>query len=556
MNAPVNKKKIGVTILFLLCAISYVTAQTATPTALVVDYDQTQVPTGLEPGDEETIYFVVKNTGGLPAREVLVSVFTSDDLIVKSSSNVRSDVESGGSWVLGTINPGTSSRFAGRIRVGKNAPVSTHYLTLNVQYDESRYNERLALVTEEVTSKWLIPVEVTAGSLLELDDFFSDRTELRPGDNVLFRVTFENTGESDATEIEAYLGMPLDGSVTNTAANVELYQEFNVLGTTKKRIDDIKAGQKGVVEGVFHIDEDITPKAYTIPLTVEYQDNSRTEHTNTFYVGLYITGDRKLAITNFQSDPAEIHSDDTDVEFSGNVENQGTEAVKNVKVTFVPDYPFKNARSFVQTKEAGTIAGGASTAFTFYADVEEDIEPQATNVSFLLDYEVNSQPFHDTVSYVVDILENPKFGLGIETEATAPGGTGSAKVTVSNSGALCDSVTLIVLEKSDQPFSFDEKSAYIGDLDRGESGVATITFDVDDNVPAQPHLVPVQVRCTKDNDVLIYDKTVKLEVGEAAAGGSYGSLIFALVLVIVIGLYLRCRSSKEKKVLVVGDKKK
>lgn len=543
MNAPAREPRTAATLALLatvlICASNAI-AQTATPTALVLDYDQTVIP-DLEPGDYKTIYIVVSNTGGLPAGDVRASLSSVGSLAVQSSQNIverdGERISVGGFWELGTINAAGSARFATSIRVGENARPGTHYLPLSLTYDERSYDLSGSLVQEEVTTRWLIPVEVSADSLLELADYTIDTQELRPADNVELSLTLENTAESDAVDVTALLGES-GSSITDT---------FTVIGATEKKLGTIGKDETGRVAFTIHIDEDAEAQAYTLPFTVTYEDKSRTEHTDVFYIGVYVAGDRKLAITNFESDPAEIHADDEDVEFTGHIENQGTEQVKNVKVTFQPGYPLTNARSFVQTKEAGTIAGGASTSFTFYADVADDIEPQATNVSFLLEYEVNSQPYTDEVSFVVDILENPKFALVSEAPPTAPGQEGQAQVTVENQGALCESVTLIVLEKSDQPFSFNEKSAYIGDLDRGETGVATIVYEVEEDAPAQPHLVPVEVRCTKDDDVLIYDKTVKLEVAEAGAtGGSQTTLIAVLAVVVIGALLWGMRNSKGK----------
>ncbi len=534
---------LGMVLFTILIAATFNAAQTETPTALVIDYDETIVPSGLEPGDIEPLYIVITNTGGLPAREVSANIPTTDDISTKVPSG--GGINSGGRWFLGAINPGASARIATYIKVYDDARVGTHYLTLYLTYDESRYDSSGDLKIEEETSNWIIPVEVTSGSLLELVDYFSDRDELNAGDDVTVRLTFENTGESDALDISAYLGMPLDGSVENTAINAELYSVFSVIGITKKRIGDIPAGGTGVVEGVFHVDEDVESKAYTIPLTTEYKDNSGTEHTDVFYIGFKVVGDRKLTITGFETDPAEIHSDDEDVEFTGNVENQGTEQIKNVKVTFQPTYPLKNARSYIQTKEVGTIKGSGSMSFTFYADVEEDIEPQQTNITFALDYEVNSQPAHDEITYTLDILKHPRFEISVDASSTQPSQKGLAQITVSNVGSKCEGVTLIVLEKRDQPFEFDDKSAYLGDIGGGETGIASIAYRVEDNAAAQPHIVPIEIRCTKDDDVLIYSKTMTLEVSQGIGGSNLMTIGIGLA-VVVAGYYLFRRRQKSK----------
>lgn len=523
------------TVLSILLLAACVSAQTATPTALVVDYDQSIIPQDLEPGDIKPMYVVVTNTGGMPAREVRATLPTQGGGIYTQGPS--SDAISGaGDWFLGTISPGGSARVVTSVRVSDKAAIGAHYLTLYLTYDESRYDINNRLKIEEETTKWIIPVEVSSGSLLEMADYEVSTEELRAGDNIQLSLSLRNTGEADAFDVKSYLGMPKDGDPTNTQINLDLASAFTVLGASEKDIGDITSDSAGTVDLIIHIDEDVDSKAYTLPITAEYEDKGGEEHVDIFYVGVFVTGDRKLTITNFESDPVEIHSDDEDVEFTGNIENQGSEQVKNVKVTFSPEAPLKNARSYIQTKEVGTIRGGESTAFTFYADVPEDVKPQQTSVVFEMEYEVNSQPFKDQISYSIDILEHPSFALKTESEPVVPNGKGVARVTVANTGSECDGVTLIVLEKRDQPFDFDDKSAYVGDLEGGAEGVASIAFSVKEKATAQPHLVPVEVRCTVDDEVLVHSKTVKLMVAEPSSSGLVMTA-FSLVALVAIAFF-------------------
>ncbi|MBD3387346.1 MAG: hypothetical protein GF416_00165 [Candidatus Altiarchaeales archaeon] len=530
-------------------------AQTATPTALVVDYTQTIIPSDLQPGDSKPLYIMIKNTGGLPAREVHVTVPSAGSISAEGPSG---GISSAGDWFLGTINPGGSAQLVTSIRVSEGARIGTNYLTLYLTYDESRYDADGRLRTEEEKSKWILPIDVRSGSLFELGDYMISSEELKAGDNVELTLNLRNTGEADAYDLKAHLGMPSDGSAANTEVNSQLAQTFTVLGTSIKNIGDVKRSGMGVVEMLIHIDEDVESKAYTLPVTAEYEDKSGTEHTDVFYVGVFVSGERKVTITSFETDPSEIHSDDEDVEFTGKIENQGTEQVKNVKVTFMPDYPLMNARSYVQSKEVGALKGADSMSFTFYADVDENIVPQQTKVKFLMEYEVNSQVFKDEVEYTVDILDNPLFNVLTEAEPTPASGKGVAKVQINNVGSKCDGVTLIILEKRDQPFDFEDKSAYVGDLDIGEGGVASIGYTVEDNAASQPHIVPVEVRCTKGDEVLVFSKTMRLEVGETQGdGSSSGKMLLAAAIVLAAGMlaYLvghgqghskACKESKKK----------
>jgi hypothetical protein len=547
------KQIFGVFILTMMLA-GTAAAQTPTPTALVVDYDQTLVPSGMQPGDVKPLYIVIANTGGLPARDVHATLPTYGGGIYAEGPSSES-VSSAGDWFLGTINPDGTARLVTSLRVADDARIGTQYLTLYLTYDESRYDADGRLRTEEKTSKWIIPVDVAAGSLLELGGYQVSVDELKAGDNIQLSLTLKNTGEADALDVTSYLGMPKDGSPVNTGINLELASAFTVLGTVDKKVGDIPSDSTGVVGMVIHIDEDVESKAYTLPVTAEYEDGSGTEHTDVFYVGVYVTGERKLTITNFESDPGEIHSDEEDVEFTGNIENQGTEQVKNVKVTFEPQFPLKNARSYVQAKEVGALKGASSVDFTFYADVEDNVDPQQANVNFILDYEIGGQGFHDEIAYTIDILEHPHFVVQSQAPPTQPTSKSVAKVTVDNIGSKCDGVTVIVLEKRGQPFEFEDKSAYIGDLDKGDRGVASIAYTVEEKASPQPHIVPIEIRCTKNDDVLVFDKAMKLEVAQQVGGGLSAVTGLAGLALIAFIVYTAYKAGHRRACNTKGAKK-
>ena len=527
---------IGRVCIIMMLFAAYVSAQTATPTALIVNYDQTLVPQDLKPGDIKPMYIVIQNTGGLTAREVRVTIPSQKDLFAEGPSS--NSLAAGGTWALGTVNPGQSARVVTSLRARPDAKIGTHYLTVYLKYDESRYDSSESITIEEETTKWIIPVEIRSGSLFELGGFTVNSEELKAGETYIISLDLKNTGEADAHELKSYLGMPKDGTPTNMQINVQLAQAFTVLGNVDNILGDVPQGEIGKANLMIHIDENIPAKAYTLPITAEYEDDSGTVHTDIFYVGVVVSGERKLAITNFQTDPVELHADEDDIEITGNIENQGTEQVKNIKVTFVPGNPLENARSYVQKKEVGTLSGGKSLGFTFYADIPEEAKAQTSEVTFELEYEVNSKKFKDMIIQQLDIQDHPRFEIIQDESSTQPEDQGSTRMTLTNKGSKCEGVTVIVLEKRDQPFDFDDKSAYVGDLDTEDDGVATIQYTVEEDATPQPHLVPIEIRCTKDDEVLVFSKSMKLTVAKAGEKRDYKTLFIAGLVVLSIGCFI------------------
>jgi hypothetical protein len=109
-------------------------------------------------------------------------------------------------------------------------------------------------------------------------------------------------------------------------------------------------------------------------------------------------------------------------------------------------------------------------------------------------------------------------------------------------------VTVWALKKSEQPFDFSDKSEYIGDLGKGESGEAVIRFTVDADAKVKEYILPMEIRCTKDDVVLVFSKTARIRVEQGTSGNNMSYVLAgAAVLVIFLGAYNVTRKKKKNK---------
>jgi len=98
-----------------------------------------------------------------------------------------------------------------------------------------------------------------------------------------------------------------------------------------------------------------------------------------------------------------------------------------------------------------------------------------------------------------------------------PGAKAEFRIKVKNTGnEKAESVSLRVFKDASQPFEFDEKSDFIGKLEKGDSGDAVLRVTVDNNAAAKKYLLDVELRgIDEKNNVVIFSRTVPITVNPA-----------------------------------------
>jgi len=100
------------------------------------------------------------------------------------------------------------------------------------------------------------------------------------------------------------------------------------------------------------------------------------------------------------------------------------------------------------------------------------------------------------------------------------------------------SVSAKIYKQSEQPFDFDEKYDYIGNLKPNQSGEAVFKFEVDENANLKTYLLKVEIRYLIDDEVRVVEKQIPIMVkGEKKDSKLFflGSLI--LVFAVAFGIY-------------------
>jgi hypothetical protein len=242
-------------------------------------------------------------------------------------------------------------------------------------------------------------------------------------------------------------------------------------------------------------------------------------------VGIDIRGAPAIEITKTETDPSELQAGDTYAKLTLKVGNTGTDSTKYLKVSLNASYPFKFSQAYSQVYETSLLASGASADATFYIDVEKNATSGSYNIPVRVEFEDTSgTQYEETKSIQITIKEKPDFEL-VTVETTpkeiAQGSTVELRIKIRNIGnEKAESVSVRAVGTSEQPFDFDVKSDFVGNIKPNETGEAILKLTVKNSASLKSYNLDAEVRCTGDKEtgdenVYLNDITVPITVSKA-----------------------------------------
>ncbi|MBU0762160.1 MAG: COG1361 S-layer family protein [Candidatus Altiarchaeota archaeon] len=473
---------------------------TNTQSNLVIDYDLSKYDQNLEPGDIGTLTLVIKNTGTQDATDVLLNI--------PSTPKIRIDKR----FFIGSVKYGAPATVSLTYQIAKDAEVGQHSIPIRLTYD-GKDSDGNAI--SNIQTNYDYPLKVYGNPKLSIKYLQADDAKI--GGDVTLKVTIMN----------------MKTNAFNTVATLSPQTQLvTVLGSNKQYIGEIDSAGTIELTYIVHISDTLESGAYTIPLKLEYENKGHIQHTETFDIGVYVSGKPDIGITEVTTDPQEANPGDEDVEVKVKVENIGTQEVKSLKVSLKTSDPFMESKSYLQTKDLGTVKAGHSSTVSFYVDISDTAKEGIYDLDFQMDYLVGTEKTQKTETVRIVIKEKPDFKVEAQETASYPGSMSKMDVKVTNTGKDCESVTVWVLKKTDHPFDFDDKSQLIGDLDSGETGEALLEYSVKENAQAKEYLLPLEIRCSKDNKVYITTDKAKITVDGRKPDGESNMFLPALVVLV------------------------
>jgi hypothetical protein len=195
-------------------------------------------------------------------------------------------------------------------------------------------------------------------------------------------------------------------------------------------------------------------------------------------------------------------------------------------------------------------AGTASR--TLSLDLDEDLKSGVHAIEMKASYEDESgNTYTEDLEAPLRVEGRPDLELvGSELEMKA-GDTSELRVNVKNTGEQdAESVTARVIAERTQPFSLNDRSNYIGEIQSGKTGEAVMSISADRNAALKTHQLKVQLRANGDSEegdhsVYTFTEQVDVELADRTESSLIYIGIAAALLVALAAVYRYLRGKSE-----------
>ena len=244
-----------------------------------------------------------------------------------------------------------------------------------------------------------------------------------------------------------------------------------------------------------------------------------------------------LNLANLKTQPSQLMPDTENNVMTVEVVNNGEKTAENTVLELdLPDY-FERTSSFSSRQALGNIAPGQVKPAEFNFDITEEAPSGPVTLEGTVSYTSgdSSSEVTEDVSFNVNLEGRPQFEITDVESDLQTGSTGELRLTVENTGDDESSSTRIrVLDSSDQPFTYDSSSQYIGTLEPNQTGTAVFEVDTETGASAKDYLIDFEVRGVKGTEVFVEDSTVQASVSNGDSGST--PIIPIVVILAALGI--------------------
>lgn len=309
------------------------------------------------------------------------------------------------------------------------------------------------------------------------------------------------------------------------------------LVSDEEEIFSLQPGNSGSKNFRIRVEEDTESKSYDLEFNL---DDENDDWDDSFDIKV-VSDSAEISTGEIVSFPKKILPGSENVKFSVKIKNKGRIGAEDLVAKLKLPEELKPSSSYSNIVHAGDLRSGGATLLDFYFDVEESVK-NGVNATLNLDYEEEGEEKTENIDIKIPVFPVPQFKImNIETlsEGINKGSSAKIKISLKNTGREdAEDVTLKVYEKNSQPFSFKEKSVYIGTLDKGETGEAVYEFDVESDAEIIPYLVDFQTRSVMGDSVIVDDVTAEISVSEKKIGLENYLIYGIIALVIITGILI------------------
>lgn len=524
--------------------VAQVGGEASTPSAsLVLDYDvlHTTPPQPINPGTPATIFFSIRNVGGLAAEDVEACLFGVPPLLVEQC------------WHLESLPPGGFASFSAGFHVDSHASAGVHVMLLVLGYEKLFLDgEVVGRSFEEVW--WSVPVRVAGETRLRV---LSVRGELEPGGSNKVVVTLENSGVNLVRGLEVRV---VPGRIPRLVAGVgseataqfvpTVYEEEVIIPVVGHAlVGSLHPGER--VETVFtlYAKEGLPGGVYPASLQMVFEDEAGNPGEERVSIGVRVVsavrrprlvvvgGDSgsKGFISGFE--PGET------IEMGFKVRNVGEKTAKHVELVVEPVGVVSGAQAgesgflFVvgrRTSYLGDIPPGEVKEAVFRVRAGVDAPSGVYQVSLrFVYYDDRGERFVGEDVIGLEVVGEARLVVSLEgAENVCPGCRASARVSVANRGN--DEARYLMLRFSGVG-GLAPREQFVGTLEPDDFDTVEFSFRVPGAAGVEDVLtLRVELEYTdSENRVVSEEKTLHVEVSEKKTKGR-SVFVYLLVLIFLV----------------------
>ena len=225
------------------------------------------------------------------------------------------------------------------------------------------------------------------------------------------------------------------------------------------------------------------------------------------------------------------------------LENVGEKDSKSVGISLLLPEEFKHTYSNANTLRIGRLNAGEQKALSFYIDIVDGVDAKVYDIPIKIKYlDLDNNEYSALKEFKLLIKEKPQIQVINYSGSGLAGKKGILEVSLQNVGSeTAEAVDVRLIKQSSQPFAFDVRSAYVGQLEPGETGLAIFNIDISRNAEFKEHDFKLFIRAKGDSDngnnnIYTYSDRAKFSVdGKAPNYFLYIGLgILGLIILIVL----------------------
>jgi hypothetical protein len=251
-----------------------------------------------------------------------------------------------------------------------------------------------------------------------------------------------------------------------------------------------------------------------------------------------------FAVGSLLSEPESMRSDTEDNRLTITLQNIGEGVAKLVRAEIELPEGFTPSESYSDVYSVGTVEAEASADAIFFIDIDESVEAVEHLATLKIRYKDDADDDYKmkTLQVRIPVRASPAFEIEAVSLSPETLGQGSEDIRlildIRNVGSdEAENVNVRVLKEATQPFDFDEKSDFVGNLDPNETGQAVFRFDVDNTADLKKYILDIEIRYTQDNEVLLADDKISFEVTEELPDPTGIYMFLIIFLAILAGIF-------------------